>query len=189
MSNGDSWLQRAEALENGFFAKLDAALLAELRVKADAENNIAEISRVSGIKDEKVLASIQQLGVAPASFAALRLFPLVAVAWADGMLEKVEREKVEEFVAKQAIDKDSPAMALLQSWLANKPQEGALEAWATYAKGLVAALSDSEANLLRDTLVNEIKEVAQSAGGLLGWGAISKGEHEVMNTVEAALTK
>lgn len=189
MSNGDSWQERGDALENGFFAKLDAELLANLKAKSAAASDIADISRVSGIKDEKVLSAIQQLGVSAASFAAIRLFPLVAVAWADGILEKAERETIEEFVSKQSIDVDSPANALLSSWLATKPQEGALTAWETYAKSFVAELSDSDAATLKETLINEIKEVAQSSGGLLGWGAISKGEHSVLNRVEAALTK
>lgn len=189
MSNGDSWQERGDALENGFFAKLDAELLAELKAKTAAQNDIAEISRVSGIKDERVLAAMQQLGVSGSTVAAMRLFPLVAVAWADGILEKAEQEKIEEFVAKQSISKDSPAMGLLHSWLANKPQQGALEAWETYAKGLIGQLQDSDAELLRDTLVGEIKEVAQASGGLLGWGSISKGEHSIMNRIEAALTK
>ena len=189
MSNGDSWQERGEALENGFFAKLDAELLAKLKVQAAAENDIAEISRVSGIKDERVLAALQQLGVSAPSFAAIRLFPLVAVAWADGILEKSERDAIEECVAKQSIDRDSPAMALLHHWLSQKPQEGAFEAWEVYAHGLVLEMSASEAHSLRDALVDEIKGVAESAGGLFGWGAISKGEHAILNRVETALTK
>ncbi len=189
MSNGDSLQQRGDALEDLFFAQQDAALLEILKEQVSAEGAIAEISRVTGIKDSKILEAIRKLGVSAPTFAALRLFPIVAVAWADGTLEASEREKVEELIAKHAIDKGSPAMSLLHSWLERKPSSELLGAWETYARGLVQELPAEEAKALRETLLGEIKEVAQSAGGVLGWGAISKGEHTVMNQISAALTK
>jgi hypothetical protein len=64
-----------------------------------------------------------------------------------------------------------------------------LGVWESYARSLIASLDQEEADLLKSTLVDEIQQVASASGGLLGWASISKGEHEVMNRIVAALTK
>ncbi|XZE45425.1 hypothetical protein SH467x_000668 [Pirellulaceae bacterium SH467] len=189
MSNGDSLRERGSALENQFFSSLDAKLLEELKADVEAELAINHLGRISGIQDQNVLGALTKLGVSPATFAALRVFPLVAVAWADGRLEKAERELIEENVSKHAIEEGSAAMQLLDQWLAKKPGSELLGVWESYAKSLVASLDQEEADLLKATLVEEIQQVASASGGLLGWASISKGEHEVMNRIVAALTK
>lgn len=87
MSNQDSLHDRGSALENQFFAELDAKLLAELKSRQEQDNAIAEFSRISGIKDTKILEAVHKLGVTTQAFSAMRVFPLVAVAWGDGVLE------------------------------------------------------------------------------------------------------
>ncbi|MFN7842342.1 MAG: hypothetical protein ACK5N9_11540, partial [Pirellula sp.] len=84
---------------------------------------------------------------------------------------------------------DCPSYKLLRSWLEKKPTEDVTAAWLTYAKGLVEALSPEDAASLKESLVEEVKEVASSSGGVLGWGSISKGEHVTMNQIVSALTK
>ena len=76
MSNIDSLHNRGSALENQFFANLDAKLLAELKSRQDLDNAIVEFSRISGIKDTKILAAVHNLGVTPQAFSALRVFPI-----------------------------------------------------------------------------------------------------------------
>jgi predicted phosphoadenosine phosphosulfate sulfurtransferase len=63
------------------------------------------------------------------------------------------------------------------------------DAWESYAKALVASLPTPEAENLKNSIVNEINAVATTSGGLLGWAAISTGEHKVMNRIVAALTQ
>ena len=189
MSNNDSLHERGSALENQFFAELDAKLLEELKIKQDHDNAIAEFSRISGIKDEKILESIYKLGVTGPSFTALRVFPLAAVAWGDGTLDEAERLTVCTIAASHFPVKQSPAGRLLEKWLENKPTSEVFDAWETYAKALVNSLSPSDAAELKKAIVNEIHAVASTSGGLLGWSAISSGEHKVLNRIEAALTR
>jgi uncharacterized tellurite resistance protein B-like protein len=189
MSNIDSLHERGSALENQFFADLDAKLLAELKIKQDHDNAIAEFSRISGIKDEKILESIYKLGVSGPSFTALRVFPLVAVAWGDGTLDAAERMTVSTIAASHFPVKSSPAGHVLEKWLETKPTSDDFEAWETYARALVASLTAEQANELKKAIVNEIHAVASSSGGLLGWSAISAGEHKALNRIEAALTR
>ena len=188
MSNIDSLHDRGSALENQFFANLDAKLLAELKSRQELDNAIAEFSRISGIKDTKILAAVHDLGVTPQTFSALRVFPLVAVAWGDGTLEEAERSTI-NMLSSTHFPKQCPAGQLLEKWLETKPTSEMFDAWETYAKALIAALPERDANELKKALVKEIQTVATSSGGLLGWAAISQGEHKVMQRVEAALTK
>lgn len=189
MSKADSLRDRGNALEDKFFADLDSQLLEELKAKQERETTLAEFARVTGIKDDGVLGAVSKLGISAQSIAALRVFPLVAVAWADGVIEESEREKVMELAARHLGNSDTPSYKLLRSWLEKKPTEDIMEAWLTYAKGLVDALSTDDATNLKTALVNEVKEVASASGGLLGFGSISKGEHVAMNQIVAALTK
>jgi len=189
MSNIDSLRDRASALENQFFAEIDAKLLEELKIKQDHENLISEFSRISGIKDLAILEAIRKLGVTPHSFTALRVFPLVAVAWADGTLDETERVTVNTLASTHFVLKQCPAGQLLEKWLETKPTAEMFNAWESYAKTLVTALSAHEADELKKTLVKEIHAVASASGGLLGWSAISTGENKALNRIEAALTR
>ena len=188
MSNQDSLRARGSALENQFFTELDAKLLAELKSRQEKDNDIAEFSRISGIKDTQILESVLKLGVTPQTFSALRVFPLVAVAWGDGVLEEAERSTINTLAAVH-FPKDCPAGQLLEKWLEDKPTTEMFDAWDAYARALAAALPAREADELKKALVKEIHAVATASGGLLGWAAISQGEHKVMQRIESALSK
>ena len=188
MSNMDSLHDRGSALENQFFANLDAKLLAELKTRQEHDNAIVEFSRISGIKDTKILEAVHNLGVTPQTFSALRVFPLVAVAWGDGTVEEAERTTIIA-LATIHFPKQCPSSQLLEKWLATKPSSEMFDAWETYAGALVAALPAHDANELKKALVKEIHTVATSSGGLLGWAAVSQGEHKAMQRIEAALTR
>lgn len=188
MSNMDSLHDRGSALENQFFADLDAKLLAELNMRQEHDNAIVEFSRISGITDTKILEAVHNLGVTPQTFSALRVFPLVAVAWGDGTLEEAERTTINA-LAWTHFPKKCPSGQLLEKWLATKPSSEMFDAWEAYARALVAALSAHDADELKKALVKEIHTIATSSGGLLGWAAVSHGEHKVMQRVEAALTR
>ena len=189
MSNNDSLHERGNALENQFFASLDAKLLEELKVKQEHQGMLAEFSRISGVKDTNILESIIKLGVNPQSFAALRVFPLVAVAWADGVLDEAERATVTSIASTHFMLKSSPSGQLLESWLKQKPSSEMFATWEAYAKSLVSSLSANDAAELKKSIVNEIQTVASTSGGLLGWAAVSSGENQALKRIESALTK
>jgi hypothetical protein len=189
MTNSDSLHERGSALENQFFAELDAKLLAELKVKQDRENMRSEFARITGLNDPQILDAIYKLGVTPQSFAALRVFPLVAVAWADGILQASEVSTLKVLAATHFDLNHSPAGQVLAKWLESAPKPELFTAWETYAKALVSALPAADAESLKSTLIKEIQTIASASGGLLGWAAISAGEHTALNRIEAALTR
>jgi len=189
MSGEDIIQQRGAALESQFFAAVDAKLMAELQAELKSAAEAQELTKMSGIQDSKVLDAILAAGVSAGSFPALRLVPLVAIAWADGLLDSAEREMVLAAANKHSVGENTPSGALLAAWLEKEPSPELFNAWETFAKTLVSSLQSGEAHSLKASMLKEVKEVAQASGGLLGWAAISKGEHTILNRVESALSK
>ncbi len=98
MSSGDAFHQRGEALENQFFAKVDRELLEKLQQKQDMESLRDQLKI-----DDSTASALRTAGVTSQSAAALRLVPLIAVAWADGRIEAAERAVVLKAAASQGI--------------------------------------------------------------------------------------
>ncbi len=189
MSGEDIIHQRGAALESQFFAAVDAKLMADLQAELKKSDDAQGLAKLSGIDDPAVLEALVRAGVSPSSFPALRLFPLVAVAWADGMLEKSERETVLAAANKHCVGAESPSGGILAMWLDKEPSSELFAAWEAFAKSLVTKLSASDAQVVRESIIKEVVDVAQASGGLLGWGAISKGESEIVKRIERALTR
>ena len=184
MSSGDAFHQRGTALENQFFAKVDEKLLAKLHEQQDVDS----LAKSLGISPE-IAKSLLAAGVTTHSAAALRLVPLVAVAWADGRIEPEELQVVVKAAESHGIKADQPAGQLLASWLKVAPTSDLLKTWGEYAASLVAHMSADQAANLKSSIIDELKSVANAAGGVLGWGAVSDGESKLMHVVEDALTR
>lgn len=189
MSGEDIIQQRGTALENQFFAAVDAKLMAELQAELGRADAVRELAKISGIEDRSALEALAAAGVAPSAYPALRLFPLVAVAWADGMLEKAEREQVLKGAEANGVQPGTASGSLLEAWLSQKPSEELFVAWEAFAGALIAKLDAPQGESLRRSILNDVRNVAQAAGGILGWAAICKGEHAVMNRIERALSR
>ncbi len=84
--------QKARALEEAFFFDQDQRLLESLREMKALEATSGLLADVSGLTHPGLLGRLAQLGVTPASAASLTILPLVAVAWADGAVDAVERK-------------------------------------------------------------------------------------------------
>lgn len=189
MSGEDIIHQRGAALESQFFAEVDAQLLADLQAELKRTEDTKALAVLSGISDQTVLDALVASGVSPAAFPALRLFPLVAVAWADGLLDDNERATVLAAADKHGVGKSTLSGAVLAGWLEKEPSQPLFEAWESFAKALVGELDSARAALVKQSILKEVKEVAQASGGLLGWSAISKGENAILNRIELALTR
>ncbi len=186
MSNSDALQNRVRSLENAFFSEQDLKLLEGLKQKLDKEATISKFQESTGIQDPAVLEALFNLGVSPAAVAALRAFPLIAVAWADGSTSADEIATVRT-IASRYFKPDSAAGELVERWLATHPAPGMLEAWENCISTMFHAMPASEAKALKAKLIEELNEVASASGGLLGWGAVSQSEKQTMQRIKAAL--
>jgi hypothetical protein len=69
---------------------------------------------------DRMLKSFERLGIQPGDYGVLVLLPLVYVAWADGKMELVQKDRIESHAAR-AYDLSAGAMAVLSGWLTERP--------------------------------------------------------------------
>jgi hypothetical protein len=186
MSNTDALQNRVRSLENAFFTEQDQKLLAGLKEKLDRDTTLAQFRSATGIENASVLEALYGLGVTPAALAALRAYPLIAVAWADGSTTADEVATVRS-ISEKHFSRDSAAGELVERWLATPPAPGMLDLWESCLSAMFHEMPAADASALKAKLVEEINEVATASGGLLGWGAVSQSEKNTMQRIKAAL--
>lgn len=175
-------------LEERFFSEIDNKLMDRLRSEMTASQSATEIMRVIGINDEKLAAEIAAMNITVETLSAFRLVPLVAVAWADDRVEESERYQVELAAEKSGIAKGSAAMELVALWTTRRPSPDLLDAWCDYAKALSTSLEGSHREQLKHEVMSQVRTVAESAGGVLGFGSVSHSEKLVIAKIENALS-
>jgi hypothetical protein len=174
-------------LEESFFKGVDQKLLDKLRKQVATEQEAAAIQRLTGLTDLKVCQAIAALDISVESLAALRLAPLVAVAWADDRVEDNERFQVINAAEKAGLARGDASFELLESWLAQRPPLELFETWVEYAKTLALSLDGEARENLQRTIVAQARSVAEANGGLLRFGSISPIEKKIIERIEAAL--
>ncbi|HEY2407911.1 MAG TPA: hypothetical protein VGI10_18010 [Polyangiaceae bacterium] len=64
--------------------------------------------------------SLERLGIPPDDYRVIKLLPLIYVAWADGNMERVKKERIHFFAARE-YDLSPAGVAILERWLAIRP--------------------------------------------------------------------
>lgn len=178
----------AGRLEEAFFAGENAGLLDELRKKTEAGDRLQMLREVVKIRDDAFLNRLVALGLGPETALAVTLIPLVFVAWADGKLDDREREAVLEAARERGVTADRIARQLLKDSLAHKPDPRLLSLWKAYVSRLWGCFTADERWRMRSNLLRAAREVAESAGGILGLTSkISAEERRVLGDLEKFL--
>jgi hypothetical protein len=178
--------EQRRRLEDTFFLEKDKVLIEQLRTMKKMRETKTALAEVSGIKNDAVLEKLLALQIRPETLAALSLVPLVEVAWADGSVSKEEEAAVLRAAESIGVKKGNIDHPLLKEWLMVKPPSTLLEAWDHYIAGLCEKLSTSEIAALKADILGHARSVAEASGGLLGIGAVSKEEKEVLKKMEAS---
>lgn len=178
--------ERKQALEEAFFKKTEQEQVARYREKLGKQKTIEALREISGMENEEVLAHLVDAGITGDTMAAIALVPLVHVAWSDGEVEPKERDAILAAAEHKGIEADAPAHKLLETWLDENPGDALFSAWRDYVGGLEAHLDADQVADLRDQIVEFAREVARSAGGFLGIGAISESEKQALDEIAAA---
>jgi len=182
-----SFSGRRIELEEKFFIERDMQLLRALREEAASKEKKKALADASGITDDELLNQLAELDISSETVAALSLMPLIAVAWADGNIDRKERAAVMAAAEQKGIDKEHPGYQLLENWLKQKSDAKLLEVWKAYAAALSQTLSETAKVSLKNDLLGRARDVAETAGGLLGFGnKVSKSEQAVLDELEEA---
>ena len=180
--------ERGNRLEEEFFAKQNAAMVAKLREQKAVEEERAQMTAALGVDDPVLFEQLRSHGVTSATLAAVSLAPLVLVAWADRSLESKEREAVLKEAKSSGLAEGSAELQLVESWLNERPGDSLMQAWVAYATGVCEALDDTRRAEFRDSILARAKAVAGAAGGFAGMNRVSAAEKEVLDKVESTLS-
>ncbi len=179
--------ERRQALEDEFFRAKDTANIEKIRSAAATSEKLDSLRKASGITDDALLGKLVELGIGEETLCAIRLVPMVVVAWADDELHEKEREAILHGAKGYGVEEGSVAYTLLNGWLDSKPSSGLLDAWSGYITTLREHLSDEQNEVIKTQIIGRAREVAASAGGFLGIASISDTEKAVLDKLESIL--
>ena len=175
------------SLGDSFFGKPRAELLERLR---DAEHTRTQqmetLAEVSGIDDVEVLEKLVLLGIRSETLAALTLYPLVAVAWADGKVDRHEREAVLRGASDCGVAPDSVSYGLLDAWLEERPDAVLLAAWEGLVRELTRQVDAEWRTVFARELLGRARAVAEASGGFLALEKTSADEQGVLDKLRRA---
>ena len=178
---------KAVNLEDAFFAEEHGRLLERLRAEAERERQRELLRKVVQIDDRAFLDRLLALDITPERALAMRLLPLVRVAWADGNVDERERQAVLDAARTHGVAPDEATLALLRTWLERRPPEKLFELWKEHVAALWSRFTANEQWQMRQNLLGSAHQVAQAAGGFLGLAKVSAGEQAVLDELARCL--
>jgi len=177
----------AKTLLDVFFHERDQQLLNAFRERLERTDRRAQLAQVSGIHDEAVLDRLIELNIEPETLAAMAVVPLICIAWADGRVQETERQAILAAARTAGVQPQNGRYPLIEYWLSERPSAELLEAWEHYIQGLCQRLDEHEIGELRRDLLGRAREVAEAAGGILGFGnKTSAAERAMLARLEQA---
>src|SRR5262245_3358395 len=113
--------------ESEHFLEATSSRRIELRDKVDeAAGRLAKrraIEHTAGTDDAAIVDRIEQLGFNGESIKVLDVLPLIHIAWADGKIQKNERELILSILEQRGIPPRSDASLFVESLLEARPSE------------------------------------------------------------------
>jgi len=185
----DAMARRGKSLEEDYFHRKEKELIEKLRKRREAEAHRKEIAEGSGISNEEVLKTLQELGYTRDTVLLLHLVPLISVAWADEKVSGPERELILEAAKLRNIAEDGAAFKQLSDWLTNRPSDEFLEQTLRVITALADTELPEEREMRRQNYLRLATQVASASGGILGLGKISDEEQAVLDRLAKRLEK
>ena len=186
----DSMAKRGKGLEEEYFHRKEQELIEKLRQRRQAEAQMKELAEASGIPNEDVLKTLQELGYTRETVSLLHLMPLISVAWADNKVSGSEREMILEAAQLRGVAEDSAAYKQLNDWLTHRPSEEFLDQTLRVIGDLAGTDRPDGTKIDRDELLELSTRVAAASGGILGLGSkISAEEQALLDRLATQLGK
>ena len=69
---------------------------------------------------DRMRRSLEHLGIPPDDYRVLKLLPLIYVAWVDGKMEQVKKERIHQYAARE-YELSAAGSAILERWLREQP--------------------------------------------------------------------
>lgn len=127
---------------------------------------------------DKLRTSLLRLGIPEGDYRVLKLLPLVYVAWADGKMERVQRDRIHAF-AVQNYELSAAGAAVLEGWLSQPPSQQYIAEGLRDVLFLARAQDDMGVDFSElPRLLAHAERIARSTGGLLDQPTAVSGDEE-----------
>lgn len=186
----DAMAKRGKGLEEEYFHRKEKELLEKLRQRREAEAQMKELSEASGIPNEDILKTLQELGYTRDTVSLLHLVPLISVAWADNSVSGPERKMILEAARLHGAPQNSAVYEQLDDWLTNRPSDEFIDQTLRVIADLAGTDWPDEKKIDREKLLELSARVAAASGGILGLGSkISSEEQALLDRLATQLGK
>ena len=164
--------------EEKYIKQAESDQIARIRRKRQLEALRQEerdgIAKVLHSSDDVAEAALE-LGFDRETARILHLGPVIQVAWADGVIQEDERQKVLSMAENRGIDESSAAYEFLELLLEKKPSDLFFER----TNQVIAHLLERDASGLEtEDVLERAREVAEAAGGFFGLGSKISGDEK-----------
>ncbi len=190
VQNRETFDEMRMAKEVEYFHKKEQELIEQLRRRRQSEAERQEMAEVTGIADEEILRTLQELGYTRETIGLLHLVPLAQIAWASGSVTPQERDLALRLSEWRGVEKGSSAWEQLNCWLDERPTD---EFFLTTLR-IIRHILDSDTGkpyaASRADLISFCIRIASASGGFLGLGnKISEGEQIALDQIVEELTR
>jgi len=157
--------------EEEYFRKLDAELIEEARKRAAAEEEHRRIAEILHTENPEILAAVEKLGFTHTTIILLELVPLVELAWSDGIISPMERERLLLLAGERGVEADTPAYEQLTAWLEQSPSAEFFEGTWGAIEAVCESLPEGERQIRKDALIRTCHEFAVATCLHFGWAS------------------
>jgi hypothetical protein len=185
----DAFSDRRRGQEEEYFRKRERELIEKMRKRAADEANRRALGQQTGLADEEILEDLRSLGYTSETVMLLHVVPLVQIAWAEGSVSDAERALIVKAARSRGVAPGSAADLQLTDWLTNRPSDEFFERTLRAIGAVLEARAPDERDSGRRDLLSYLSAIAEASGGLLGFGAVSSEERQLLARVTAELER
>jgi len=174
-------------LDSMFAAKNDE-LLEKMREQIKHDEQLEELSKAIGIDDKQLVQNLMDMGITAHSMAALTMYPMVCVAYADGVLNMEERDLIMKMASEWNMKPGDPGFEVLNHWLEDGPTEDGFAVWKKYIQTVITQMTPEQVADLKTSIMKRSNAVATAVGDVLGrfGNRTNKAEEARLAEIEAA---
>ena len=189
MVDKDAFAERGRSLEEEYFRRKEKEVIEKMRRKAESDDQRRRLGERAGLADEDVLRDLHELGYTAETVMLLHLVPLIQTAWAEGGVSPKERDLIVKAARARGVDAGSAADAQLSQWLTQRPSDDLFEKTLRAIRTILQAQSPETRSASERDLLSLATAIASASGGIVGFGAVSEEERQILARISGELEK
>jgi len=189
VTDKDAFADRGRSLEEEYFHRKERELIDKMRVRAAADDARRRLGEMAGVADEEVLSDLQALGYTPETVMMLYLVPVIQIAWAEGGVSQKERDLIVKAARSRGITEGTPCDQQLNLWLSTRPSDEMFEKSLRAIRTLLQAQPADARDASEKDLLSLATAIASASGGIVGFGAVSAEERQMLSHINDELKK